>query len=293
MSLFEHLEKAIVFQKIIAAGSLRKASKDLRISQPALTRTLSILERETSSALVVRTRDGLKLTPQGHTFLEYCRSLTKLTEGLQENFHKEELKYEAVLQLGTYESIAIYFFPFFLKYLKDRQRKLKISLKTSSSSNLMEELKMNRLDMIVSVNPKPHKSVISKTLYRDTFAFYSKSSNIDSKNLSFIGVRKATDGAGKSVESYLDDFKLSKFDWIDCASFETVKALSAEGLGIAILPQRVAVPLLRQRVLVQLSLPKVPKDFGEHSVGYSYLKSRETDSAIKWVYSEMQNFLLV
>jgi DNA-binding transcriptional LysR family regulator len=245
-----------------------------------------------NSALVVRTRDGLKLTPQGHTFLEYCRSLTKLTEGLQESFHKDELKYEAVLQLGTYESIAIYFFPYFLKYLKDRQKKLKISLKTSSSSNLMEELKMSRLDMIVSVNPKPHKSVISKTLYRDTFGFYSKTSSMDPKSLSFIGVRKATDEAGKSVESYLQDFKLSKFDWIDCASFETVKALCTEGLGVAVLPQRVAAPLLKQKILVEVSIPKVPKNFGEHSVGYSYLKSRETDSAIKWVYSEMQNFLL-
>lgn len=292
MSLAEHLEKALVFQKIVQAGSLRKASKDLRLSQPALTRTLSILERECDCALVVRTQEGLKLTPQGQNFLEYCRKLQQLTEEVKIKLNEGEEKYEAFLQMGTYESIAVYLFPFFLKYLKDRQQKLRLNLKTSSSASLMEELKMSRLDMIVSVNPKVHRSVVTKILYNDTFGFYSKfpERNID---VTLIGVRKATSESGKSIDDYLSDYKLNKLEWIDCASFETVKALAVEGLGIAILPTRVAAPLVKQKLLHKVQIPKTPADFGEHFVGFSFLKNRESDPAIQWIFREMKTFLSI
>lgn len=292
MALSEHLEKALVFQKIISCGSLRKASKELRISQPALTRTLSILERETNAALVIRTREGLKLTPQGHKFLDYCRSLQKLTDEIQGSFFEKEEKYEATLQMGTYESIAIYLFPYFLRYLSERQKRLRVSLKTSSSASLMEDLKMSRLDMIVSVNPKTHKSVVSKVLYEDRFEFYSKTPTLDLKSLSLIGVKKAADAHERNTESYIGEFKLTHFNWIDCQSFETVKALCAEGLGVGILPTRVAAPLVKQKLLSPVKLPRCPASFGPHTVEYSFLKSRETDPAIKWLFSEMKTFLV-
>lgn len=290
MSLEEHLEKTLVFQRLVQAGSLRKAAKELRLSQPALTRTLSILERECECALVVRTQEGLKLTPQGHSFLEYCRKIGQLTSEVVVKLKEGEEKYEAFLQMGTYESIAIYLFPFFLKYLKDHQRKLRLNLKTSSSALLMEELKMSRLDMIVSVNPQEHRSVITKTLYTDTFGFYSKSVDYSS-DAAFIGVRKAAAANGKCLSDYINDFKLSQREWIDCASFETVKALCSEGLGIAILPSRVAAPLLKQKLINKIKIPKISDGFGEHSVGFSYLKNREGDPAIQWIFREMKAFL--
>ncbi len=291
MALSDHLSKTLVFQKILSAGSLRKAAKELHLSQPALSRTLAILEHELRCALVVRTREGLRPTPQGQELLAYCRKLQELTAQLEEQLGEQGLEHEVRLQLGTYESIAVYFFPFFLKHLRQRQKKLHLNLRTASSAWLMEELRMSRLDLIVSVNPKAHRSVISETLFEDCFSFYGSPSLEKNDELVLIGMKEAHAGDGQSVGDFVASTRLAQAEFIDCASIETVKALSLAGLGVGILPTRVAEPALRQRLLQSVALPRVPAEFGPHTVALSYLKSRQSDPALIWLSREMRSYL--
>jgi len=291
MPLLEHLEKAIIFENIIRAGSLRKAAKELRISQPSLSRTLAILERECSSALVLRSRSGLVLTGAGQKFLNYARSLRESTETLSQDLAEESTQYRGTLSLGTYESISVYLFPFFIKKIQERQKKLKLILKTSSSAELMEELQLNRLDIAVSVNPKRHKSLIHHPLYEDNYGFFRAKSLSPHEKLTLLIVRNAADKSGKRVEDFLRSFKMQRLDWIDCAGFESVKALTLAGVGVGVLPEKVAKPLLDDGTLVQTSCTSAPKTFGQHEVALSYLKSRESDSLVMWIGNELKNFL--
>lgn len=66
----EHLEYFCVAAQL---GSLNKAATKLYISQPQLGKIISGLENELDTILVLRTRNGITLTPEGKKFLEHAK----------------------------------------------------------------------------------------------------------------------------------------------------------------------------------------------------------------------------
>jgi len=58
----QHLRSLVVVHE---SGSLQQATKRLHISQPALSRTLQALEEELGVALLIRSSQGITLTPFG------------------------------------------------------------------------------------------------------------------------------------------------------------------------------------------------------------------------------------
>lgn len=63
------------FRFIVVNGSLAAAAKSLHLSQPAVSRLISLLEHETKLQLFYRTRRRLTLTPEGEAFYRQAEHL--------------------------------------------------------------------------------------------------------------------------------------------------------------------------------------------------------------------------
>ena len=72
------------FLRAAELGSINKAAVDLRLSQPALSRNISLLEHEMGSALFVRSRGGVKLTEAGKLLYDQARPLLRQFAVLKE-----------------------------------------------------------------------------------------------------------------------------------------------------------------------------------------------------------------
>lgn len=72
------LEQLHLIQALSEHGSLRAAAQAMNLSQPALTKSLRLLEEEFATPLVVRTPKGVRLTPAGN--LVAARAATVLRE---------------------------------------------------------------------------------------------------------------------------------------------------------------------------------------------------------------------
>ena len=71
-----------IFLTVAESGTLSAASKKLFISQPAITNSIKKLETYLNGSLFVRTSRGVKITPEGQQFYNYCKkSLDNLEEG--------------------------------------------------------------------------------------------------------------------------------------------------------------------------------------------------------------------
>lgn len=70
---------------IASEGTLTSAAKRLHISQPALSRQLSALERRLATRLFDRSRAGMKITPAGQRLLEQGRPLLARVRDLEED----------------------------------------------------------------------------------------------------------------------------------------------------------------------------------------------------------------
>lgn len=76
------LQDLRLFLQIARSGSLSAAARHLGITAAAASASLKRLEQELAVLLFVRSTRSLRLTPEGETFLQYCRqSLQWLDEG--------------------------------------------------------------------------------------------------------------------------------------------------------------------------------------------------------------------
>jgi LysR family nitrogen assimilation transcriptional regulator len=72
------------FLRVAELGSINKAAVDLRISQPALSRNVSLLEHEMGTTLFHRSRGGVTLTEPGKMLYENARPLLRHFTTLKE-----------------------------------------------------------------------------------------------------------------------------------------------------------------------------------------------------------------
>src|SRR5690625_2389418 len=63
------------FIKIIETGSFTKAAEELGYTQSAMSQMVHSLEKELSTTLILRSRKGVTLTPDGKEFLPYIRNI--------------------------------------------------------------------------------------------------------------------------------------------------------------------------------------------------------------------------
>jgi DNA-binding transcriptional LysR family regulator len=73
------------FNRVVAAGSIRKAAASLSVSQPAITQAMKELERFLGANLFVRSGSGVGLTGQGEVFYRHAMTaLTHIATGIEE-----------------------------------------------------------------------------------------------------------------------------------------------------------------------------------------------------------------
>src|SRR5215217_5346902 len=104
---------------IAARGSMARAASDLSLSQPAISKSISDLERALGVLLVSRSSRGAELTPSGQVLLRRGRvMLDELKQGLQEI---ENLSDPTVgeVRIGTNESLS----PFITTILERTSRR--------------------------------------------------------------------------------------------------------------------------------------------------------------------------
>ncbi|MEK6345972.1 MAG: LysR substrate-binding domain-containing protein [Burkholderia sp.] len=70
------------FLRVAELGSINKAAADLRLSQPALSRHIALLEHQLRARLFTRTRGGVQLTEAGELLQERARPILRQLSAL-------------------------------------------------------------------------------------------------------------------------------------------------------------------------------------------------------------------
>ena len=71
------------FLRTVELGSINRAATELNLSQPSLSRWLSILERDVGAPLLVRTRQGVRTTAAGEVLVERVRPILRQLNALR------------------------------------------------------------------------------------------------------------------------------------------------------------------------------------------------------------------
>jgi DNA-binding transcriptional LysR family regulator len=80
------LHQLRIFEFVARHLNITRASKELHMSQPAVSQQLKFLERQFRERLLVRTRQGVKLTEQGRAFLNAVRPIIAQADKIESTF---------------------------------------------------------------------------------------------------------------------------------------------------------------------------------------------------------------
>ena len=77
------------FLRVVEFGSINRAAADLRMSQPSLSRWLSILEHDVGTPLLIRTRQGIRVTDAGQSLMDGARPILRQLNILRDEIGKK------------------------------------------------------------------------------------------------------------------------------------------------------------------------------------------------------------
>ncbi len=142
---FRHL---VCFLEVARQGSLARASDQLAISQPALSKTLKELETLLATQLFVRSKSGAALTEAGVAFLRFAGpSVQSLREGVNSLRSGEHEPVTA--RLGVLSTVESQLVPEVVCRLHARHPALIVSVMTGPSAYLLSQLRVGELDLVV------------------------------------------------------------------------------------------------------------------------------------------------
>ncbi len=144
-----NLELYRIFYTVAKNKHMTKASEELHISQPAISQSIKKLEDELGGTLFLRSNKGMELTSEGKMFFEYVKGALELINNAENEFtsFKDLSKGEIKIGVSTTLTKLILLEP--LKKFHLDYPNINISITNDLTSNLVNDLKLGKLDFII------------------------------------------------------------------------------------------------------------------------------------------------
>jgi DNA-binding transcriptional LysR family regulator len=138
---------------IVEAGSYRAAANRLHIAQPALSVSITKLERAVGAVLLIRDSKGARLTESGTAFLRDARHALALADQSAMNARLTAAGDAGTVRLGFVASAVYQLLPAILPVFRERHRAILLELSEGATSELTQSVKDQQLDCAIVRGP--------------------------------------------------------------------------------------------------------------------------------------------
>jgi len=242
MPLKDHLEKLLVFEAVCRLRSFSLAARDLHLSQPAISKNISALEKGLEMELLSRSRKGIFPTVQGVKLLQSSKDILAIAAAFDDQTEVSQ----RVLRIGTKEPIAAHLMSEFIGIEFERTFELVVE---RSNTDLISQLLRGELHLLVIPESKFPQNVRRSMLFTSRWGTYGSPTGTSKRHIVFP---ETLVGKGK-LEDYMDIEKTA----LKVQSFETALIMAVKGLGRAVLPAWIARDHVRAGTLVEKSAKEI------------------------------------
>lgn len=135
------------FVAVAHQGTLGRAAETLKLSQPALSKTLNELEQLTGIRLVERGRMGTRLTASGEQFLTHAINVLEALNHASQSLSPIAGKDADVVRIGALPTAALGILPCAIGQFHTQQTTVALQAATMSNTMLLAALKSGELDI--------------------------------------------------------------------------------------------------------------------------------------------------
>lgn len=231
------------FIEVADTRNISRAAERLGISQPSLSSAMMRLEASLGADLLIRNKTGVQLTKSGLELKTKGRLLLLNWEQLKADINKQECAVSGEYVLGCHPSVALYSLSKFLPALVQKHPELNIKLVHDLSRKITERVVSFEVDFGIVVNPIRHPDLVIKKLCVDEVSFWTASKPSSTQILKSKSGILICDLDLIQVQKLIDDLQKQKLGFrriIHSSSLEVITDLTASGIGVGLLPKRVA-----------------------------------------------------
>ena len=155
----QNLSQYRIFYAVAKAGNISRAAKELYISQPAISKSISKLEDSLNTVLFTRNSRGVQLTDEGQVLFEHTRdAFEELAKGEQELKRIREFNMGHI-RIGVSNTLCRFIMVKYLKGFIEQYPHIKITIESQPTTQTLSMLEQQRIDIGLVVEQKSAKSI--------------------------------------------------------------------------------------------------------------------------------------
>lgn len=236
-----------VFYHVATSLSFSEASKQLYISQSAVSQSIKTLEKKLEQPLFIRSTKKVQLTPAGKVLLKHIEPAMNLIRRGESQILDSGSLGLGQLHIGASDTICRYFLVPYLKQFHKKFPNVPIKVTNATSLSCVELLEQGKVDLIVTNFPNSNlnHSYIQKTVrsFADVFIANPAYFNLKQQEIPFEELKQypilMLDRKSTTSEFLHSMFQRSHLDLvpeIELSSNDLLIDLARIGLGIAFVP---------------------------------------------------------
>lgn len=237
-----------VFYYVAVSLSFSEASKQLFISQSAVSQSIKTLEKKLGISLFIRSTKKVQLTPEGETLLRHIEPAMNLIKRGENQIMEASKLGGGQLRIGASDTICRYYLVPFLNKFHKTHPNVHIKVTNQTSTKCVDLLEMGQVDLIVTNYPNSRlnhgEHVREIHTFKDCFiasaSYYGelKDKNLHLKDLLSYPImmldRKST--TSEFLHNLFQQYQLDLVPEIELGSNDLLIDLARIGLGIAFVP---------------------------------------------------------
>lgn len=155
----QNLSQYRIFYAVAKAGNISRAAKELYISQPAISKSISKLEDSLNTVLFTRNSRGVQLTDEGQVLFEHTRdAFEELAKGEQELKRIREFNMGHI-RIGVSNTLCRFIMVKYLKGFIEQYPHIKITIESQPTTQTLSMLEQQRIDIGLVVEQKPSRNM--------------------------------------------------------------------------------------------------------------------------------------
>lgn len=289
-----------IFNAVAKHGNISKASKELYISQPAISKAIKKLEDNLGINLFVRNSRGVVLSEEGKKLYEHTKiAFSEIEEGENELKKINDLEI-GQLRFGVSTTLCRFILLPYLKEFVKNHPHIKTIIQCQPSLETVDLIEKGQIDIGLIVNTKTHKHLEKHSIgaIYDTFVAtktYLKnlieregSDAIDFFSCGNIMLMDQKNMTRQHVERYFADNDIVPKHVLEVNSMDLLIEFAKTGLGIAGVVRNFVEKELESGELVEIPLATpIP----EREICFTYFPLSGQSKSVKTFVEYISTFL--
>lgn len=244
-----------------------RAARRANVVQSALSTSIRSLEEELGAQLFVRTTRQVRLTEAGRVLLDRSRIVLDAAREAREAVARVAGLEQGVLHLGATPSLPGFIdLPALLALFHERHPGIEVHLSQGNARQMLDKLLAAELDLAVLPLGETHPEIETVAIARERLVLIAPPSHRLARRERVTLGELAEDNfvdfepgwtARQLVDRAFADAAVARRTIFEVSDAETMTALVARGLGLALVPRKIVEARRRSVVAIEIDGPEI------------------------------------